>query len=430
MPRVSFMTLGCKVNQFETETMEGLFLRAGYQTVPFGEAADVCVVNTCSVTALGEKKSRQMIRRARRENENAIIAVTGCYAQLSPEEIAALDGVRLVVGTRDRARIVELVERAAREDGVVFDVGDVMAAKGFEDIPLYGTPTRTRAFLKIQEGCENFCTFCIIPYARGPLRSRPLDSVRREAEKLVDAGFREIVLTGIHLGAYGRDLAGKPTLTEAAREILSLGCLARLRLGSLESVELSDELFALLRDEPRLAKHLHLPLQSGSDAILRAMNRRYDRAAFARLLENVRAAVPEVSITTDVIVGFPGETEALFGESLDFVSQMGFAKVHVFPYSRREGTPAARMAGQLPMAVKKERVRRMEETAEERARAIREKMVGRTEDVLFETKTDGVADGLTGGYMRVYTDAPVKLGEIAPMRLSRLYEDGFWAETE
>ena len=430
MPRVSFMTLGCKVNQFETETMEGLFLQAGYQVVPFGEAADVCVVNTCSVTALGEKKSRQIVRRARRENEKAIIAVTGCYAQLSPEELAALDGVRLVVGTRDRVRIVELVERAAREDGVVFDVGDVMAAKGFEDIPLYGTPTRTRAFLKIQEGCENFCTFCIIPYARGPLRSRPLESVRREAGKLIDAGFKEIVLTGIHLGAYGRDLAEDVTLADAVREILSLGGLARLRLGSLESVELSDELFALLRDEPRLARHLHLPLQSGSDAVLRAMNRHYDKAAFAQLLANVRQAVPEVSITTDVIVGFPGETDALFEESLDFVSQMGFAKVHVFPYSRREGTPAARMAGQLPMAVKKERVRRMEETAEERARTIRGKMVGKIEDVLFETETNGVSDGLTGGYFRVYTDAPVKLGEIAPMRLTRLHEDGFWAETE
>ena len=424
------MTLGCKVNQFETETMEGLFLREGYQIVPFGEAADVCVVNTCSVTALGEKKSRQMIRRARRENENAIIAVTGCYAQLSPKELASLDGVRLVVGTRDRARIVELVEQAAREDGVIFDVGDVMAAKGFEDIPLYGTPTRTRAFLKIQEGCENFCTFCIIPYARGPLRSRPLESVRREAEKLIGAGFKEIVLTGIHLGAYGRDLAEDVTLTDAAREILSLGGLARLRLGSLESVELSEELFALLRDEPRLAKHLHLPLQSGSDAILRAMNRHYDKEAFARLLENVRKAVPEVSITTDVIVGFPGETEALFEESFAFVSQMGFAKVHVFPYSRREGTPAARMTGQLPMAVKKERVRRMEETTEECARAIREKLLGKTEDVLFETETKGVSDGLTGGYFRVYTDAPVTLGEIVPLRLSRLYKDGVWAEME
>ena len=430
MPTVSFMTLGCKVNQFETETIEGLFHRAGYRTVPFGEAADVCVINTCSVTALGEKKSRQIIRRARRENENAIIVATGCYAQLSPQELAKLDGVRLVVGTRDRARIVELVEQAAREDCVVFDVGDIMAAESFEDIPLYDTPTRTRAFLKIQEGCENFCSFCIIPYARGPLRSRPPESVRREAKKLIDAGFKEIVLTGIHIGAYGRDLAENVTLADAAREILALGGLSRLRLGSLESVELSDELFALLRDEPRLAKHLHLPLQAGSDAILHAMNRHYDTAAFARLLENVRRNIPDVSVTTDVIVGFPGETDALFEESLDFVSRMGFAKVHVFPYSRREGTPAARMGGQLPTAVKKERVRRMEEAAEAAAKACREQILGRTEDVLFETETEGISDGLTGGYFRVYTDAPVKLGEIAPMRLTRLYRDGFWAETE
>ena len=428
MPTVSFMTLGCKVNQFETETMEGLFRRAGYETVPFGEASDVCVVNTCSVTALGEKKSRQIVRRAKRLNDRAIIAVTGCYAQLSPKELATLDGVRLVVGTKDRARIVELVEQAAREDGVLFDVGDIMKADEFEDIPLYEAPTRTRAFLKIQEGCENFCTFCIIPYARGPLRSRPLESVRREAKKLIDAGFKEIVLTGIHIGAYGRDLADQPTLADAAREILALGGLSRLRLGSLESVELSDELFTLFRDDSRLAKHLHLPLQAGSDAILRAMNRHYDTAEFARLLENVRRAVPDVSITTDVIVGFPGETDALFEESLDFVSRMNFAKVHVFPYSRREGTPAARMTGQLPTAVKKERVRRMEEAAEVRAQEIRERLIGRRSDVLFETTTDGVSDGLTGGYFRVYTDAPVKLGEMAVVRLVRLYRDGFFGE--
>ena len=430
MPTVSFMTLGCKVNQFETETMEGLFHRAGYRVVPFGNAADGCVINTCSVTALGEKKSRQIIRRARRENENAIIVATGCYAQLSPQELAKLDGVRLVVGTQDRARIVELVEQAAREDGVIFDVGDIMRADAFEDIPLYDTPMRTRAFLKIQEGCENFCTFCIIPYARGPLRSRPLASVRREAKKLIDAGFKEIVLTGIHLGAYGRDLEEKPTLADAAREILSLGGLARLRLGSLESVELSDELFALLRDDPHLARHLHLPLQAGSDAILHAMNRHYDTASFVQLLEDVRRAVPDISITTDVIVGFPGETDALFEESLDFVSRMGFAKVHVFPYSRREGTPAAHMAGQLSTAAKKERVRRMEETAETAAKTFREQFLGKTENVLFETKTEGISDGLTGGYFRVYTDAPVKLGKIAPMRLVRLYQDGFWGEEE
>ncbi len=408
--------------------MEGLFRRAGYRSVPFGEASDVCVVNTCSVTALGEKKSRQIVRRAKRLNDRAIIAVTGCYAQLSPKELAALPGVRLVVGTRDRGRIVELVEQAAREDGVLFDVGDIMTARTFEDIPLHEAPARTRAFLKIQEGCENFCSFCIIPYARGPLRSRPLASVRREGEKLVGAGFREIVLTGIHLGAYGRDLPEGPTLADAAKELLSLPGLSRLRLGSLESVELSEELFALLRDNPRFARHLHLPLQSGSDAILRAMNRHYDTAAFARLLETVRDAVPHISITTDVIVGFPGETEELFEESLDFVSRMDFMKVHVFPYSRREGTPAAAMGGQLPAAVKKERVRRMEEAAETRALALHEALLGSVTDVLFETETEGIADGLTGSYLRVYTDAPVKPGEIAPLRLSRLYRDGFWGE--
>ncbi len=428
MPTVSFMTLGCKVNQFETETMEGLFRRAGYSLRPFGEPADVCVINTCSVTALGEKKSRQMIRRTRRENPNAVIAVTGCYAQLSPKDLSALEGVRLVIGTQDRGRIVELVEQAAREDGVLLDVGDIMKAEAFEDIPLYGAPARTRAFLKIQEGCENFCAFCIIPYTRGPLRSRPLSGVRSEAAKLVDAGFREIVLTGIHLGAYGRDLEEKPTLADAAREVLSLPGLARLRLGSLESVELSEELFTLLREEPRFAKHLHLPLQSGSDAILSAMNRHYDTAAFARLLDDIRQKVPDIAVTTDVIVGFPGETEALFEESLDFVARMDFAKVHVFPYSRRQGTPAARMADQVPAPTKKERVRRMEETAEARALKIRETFLGKTEDVLFETVTEGISDGLTGRYMRVYTDAPAASGSILPMRLQRLHKDGFWGE--
>ena len=201
MPTAAFMTLGCKVNQFETETMEGLFRRAGYSLVPFTEKADVYVINTCSVTSLGEKKSRQLVRRAQRLNEQAVIAVTGCYAQLAPEVLAALPGVRLVVGTKDRGRIVELVEQAAHEAGVIRDVGDIMQAEAFEDIPLYAAPQRTRAFLKIQEGCENFCSYCIIPYARGPLRSRPLASVRREAEKLLGAGFKEIVLTGIHLGA-------------------------------------------------------------------------------------------------------------------------------------------------------------------------------------------------------------------------------------
>ena len=426
MATVAFMTLGCKVNQYETETMEGLFRQAGYKTVPFTESADVYIINTCSVTMLGEKKSRQLVRRAQRQNEAALIAVTGCYAQLAPEVLESLPGVRLVVGTRDRGRIVELVEEAAAGDGILRDVGDIMAADTFEDIPLFAAPARTRAFLKIQEGCQNFCSFCIIPYTRGPLRSRSLASVRREAGKLLSAGFQEIVLTGIHLGAYGRDLKSGVTLVDAARTVLDFDELRRLRLGSLESIELSPELFALLKSDRRFARHLHLPLQAGADPILRAMNRPYNTAAFSRLLEKVREAAPGIAVSTDVIVGFPGETDELFQKSLSFVQRQGFARVHVFPYSRRPGTPAAARSDQVPGAVKKERARLMQAVADEIAAAYHAAFLGATVPVLFETKKNGIADGLTDTYIRVYTDTPVPLGEIVPVKLRRLYRDGVW----
>lgn len=428
MATVAFMTLGCKVNQYETETMEGLFRQAGYKTVPFTEIADVYIINTCSVTMLGEKKSRQLVRRAQRQNEAALIAVTGCYAQLAPEVLESLPGVRLVVGTRDRGRIVELVEEAAAGDGILRDVGDIMAADTFEDIPLFSAPARTRAFLKIQEGCQNFCSFCIIPYTRGPLRSRSLASVRREAGKLLSAGFQEIVLTGIHLGAYGRDLKSGVTLVDAARTVLDFDELRRLRLGSLESVELSPALFALLKSDRRFARHLHLPLQAGADPILRAMNRPYDTAAFSRLLEKVREAAPGIAVSTDVIVGFPGETDELFQESLAFVQRQGFARIHVFPYSRRPGTPAAARPDQVPGAVKKERARLMQAVADEIAAAYHAAFLGATVPVLFETTKNGIADGLTDTYIRVYTDTPVPLGEIVPVKLQCLYRDGVWGD--
>ena len=422
------MTLGCKVNQYETETMEGLFRQAGYRVVPFTEPADVYIVNTCSVTMLGEKKSRQLVRRAQRQNEAALIAVTGCYAQLAPDIVGTLPGVRLIVGTQDRGRIVELVEEAAAGSEVLRDVGDIMAADTFEDIPLFAAPERTRAFLKIQEGCQNFCTFCIIPYTRGPLRSRALVSVRREAEKLVAAGFREIVLTGIHLGAYGRDLTGTVTLADAARTVLEIDGLQRLRLGSLESVELTPALFTLLRDDRRFARHLHLPLQAGSDAVLREMHRFYDTAGYERLLTRIREEVPGIAISTDIIVGFPGETEAMFQESLAFVRRQEFARVHVFPYSRRPATPAAVRSDQVPHPVRRERVKMMQALADEMAADYHGKFIGTIVPVLFETQHEGVADGLTDTYIRVYTKGPVKVGEITAMRLLRLYQDGLWGE--
>ena len=422
------MTLGCKVNQYETETMEGLFRQAGYRVVPFTESADVYIVNTCSVTMLGEKKSRQLVRRAQRQNEAALIAVTGCYAQLAPDIVGTLPGVRLIVGTQDRGRIVELVEEAAAGSEVLRDVGDIMAADTFEDIPLFAAPERTRAFLKIQEGCQNFCTFCIIPYTRGPLRSRALFSVRREAEKLVAAGFREIVLTGIHLGAYGRDLTGTVTLADAARTVLEIDGLQRLRLGSLESVELTPALFTLLRDDRRFARHLHLPLQAGSDAVLQEMHRFYDTAGYERLLARIREEVPGIAISTDIIVGFPGETEAMFQESLAFVRRQEFARVHVFPYSRRPATPAAARSDQVPHPVRRERVKMMQALADEMAADYHGKFIGTIVPVLFETQHEGVADGLTDTYIRVYTKGPVKVGEITAMRLLRLYQDGLWGE--
>ena len=423
------MTLGCKVNQFETETMEGLFRARGYEVVPFEERADVYVVNTCSVTHLSDRKSRQLIRRAARTNPAACIAVTGCYAQVAPEEIRALKGVRVVLGTKERARIVDYVEDALRVDtGTVGTITDIMQARVFEDIPLHALPHRTRAFLKIEDGCQNFCTFCIIPYARGPVKSRALSAVAREMRLLVAAGFPEVVLTGIHLGAYGIDLPAHPTLADACRTALAESGLRRLRLGSLESVELSADLLELMRMEPRFAAHLHLPLQAGSDAVLRAMNRPYTTEQFAQLVADVRVAVPEVAISTDIIVGFPGETEEDFAAGMDFVRQMGFARMHVFPYSARRGTPAAQRTDQVPPSVRRERAARMQALAEEMAEEYHRAVLGSVADVLFETTEDGVTDGLTETYVRVYTDAPVVRGAIVPVRLTHLYRDGVWGE--
>lgn len=428
MPRVAFTTLGCKVNQFETEVMEGLFAQRGYEIVAFDAVADVYVINTCSVTHLGERKSRQLIRRAIRLNPAAVVAVAGCYAQVSPEEVEAMEGVSVIVGTQERQRIVELVEEAAHSRRTVNAVHDIMQADTFEDIPLFSAPGRTRAFLKIQEGCTNFCTYCIIPYARGPLRSRPLASVRSEGEKLVAAGFKEIVLTGIHLGAYGRDLAAQISLVDAVKELLAIDGLARLRLSSLESIEVSPELITLMQQDERLCAHLHLPLQAGDDAILKAMNRHYDLAEYRQLIAGIQAAVPGIAVSTDLIVGFPGETDEHFANALQFVKEMDFSRMHIFPYSKRSGTPAAGFPNQVPEEVKKERVHAMQALAETKAAAFAERFIGQEVAVLWETETDGVIDGLTGNYIRVYASAEsLKVGSISRVRLEKRHRDGLWA---
>lgn len=427
---VAFITLGCKVNQFETELMEGLFKQKDYKVVPNDEKADIYVINTCSVTSFADKKSRQLIRRSARLNENAVIAVTGCYAQAASDKVAEITGVKVVLGTNNRHQIVDFVEAAMNDGEIHNGVTDIMKARDFEDIPMLEVPARTRAFLKIQEGCTNFCSYCIIPFTRGPVRSRKLASVKSEAEKFLSMGFKEIVFTGIHLGAYGRDFHDGTTLADAARTVLELDGLQRLRLGSLESIELSEELLTMVRENPKFSHHLHLPLQAGSDYVLKRMNRHYNREEFRKLIENVKNAIPGVAISTDIIVGFPGETEEMFAESLDYIRRLGFSRVHVFPYSPREGTPAASMPDQIPDNIKKERVHRLQQVAEEMTRAFHEQYLGTKQKVLWETRTKGVTDGVTDTYIRVYTKADVIPGEITEVKLERLYEDGVWGISE
>ena len=423
--KVALTTLGCKVNHYETEAMRELFVQDGWEIAAFSEAADVYVINTCTVTQTSDTKSRQMIARAHRMNPDALVVAVGCYAQTAPEAVAALEGVGLVIGTSGRKEIVPRVKEALLAKAGEAFIAPLYEMRAFEPLSAV-RDSRTRATLKIQDGCVNFCSYCIIPYARGPLRSRPPEEISSEVALLSAEGYREIVLTGIHLGAYGRDLAENVTLADAARAVLTLPELKRLRLGSLESIELSPELFALIRSDERFAKHLHLPLQAGSDAILKAMNRHYDTAEFARLIETVEDAVPGVAISTDIIVGFPGETEELFQQSLDFAARMNFARMHVFPYSRRKGTPAASMPDQVAPEVKKDRVHRMQQLADQKAAEFHAAFLGRTVDVLFETAHEGVWDGLTGNYIRVYTDAPVTGGSISRVCLERLYRDGIW----
>jgi threonylcarbamoyladenosine tRNA methylthiotransferase MtaB len=429
VPRVAFTTLGCKVNQYETEVIEGLFKQRGYQVVDFDKPAEVYVINTCSVTHLGEKKSRQLIRRAVRMSPDATVVVTGCYAQISPAEVQAIEGVDVVVGTSERHRLVDMVEEAAASRGKITAVSDIMAAGEFEDIPLFAAPGRTRAFLKIQEGCTNFCTYCIIPYARGPLRSRPLASIVRETEKMVAAGFKEIVLTGIHLGAYGRDTAEGLTLTDAVKAILAAQGVVRLRLSSLESIEVCDDLIAVMRQDKRFCPHLHLPLQSGDDQILQAMNRHYTSAEYRRLVQVLQDQVPDLAVSTDIIVGFPGETAEMFANTLAFVETIDFARIHVFPYSRRQGTVAAGYAGQTSEAEKKRRVQELSVLAGRKAAAFCSRFIGQEVEVLLEMANKGLIDGLTGNYLRVYSAGDQSMhGQLRRVKLLKLHREGLWGE--
>ena len=427
--KVAFTTLGCKVNQFETEVMEGLFKEKKYEIVNFEEVANVYVINTCSVTHLGEKKSRQLIRRAIKNNNKAIVAVVGCYSQVAADEIAKIEGVSLIVGTKERKNIVTLVETVLKEHQPLQVVEDVMDYHEFEDIPLLNNPDRTRAFLKIQDGCSNFCTYCIIPYTRGPLKSRKLDSILSEAEKLLESGFKEIVLTGIHLGAYGKDLADEIALVDVVKALLDNEKLTRLRLGSLESIELDQEILEIMNQDQRLCRQLHLPLQSGSDKILKKMNRNYTTAEFKALIDNIYANVPGVAITTDVIVGFPGENSTDFNEAVEFIKNMNFSKIHIFPYSKRKNTPAANYAEQVSEEEKKKRSVYLKEISDMASAKYRNKMLNTTVEILVENITPDYAEGLASNYVKVYCENNnFQKDNFYKLKIIKLYKDGVWAE--
>ena len=422
MAKIAFYTLGCKVNQADTASMENLFLRAGHQIVSFDGDADVYIINTCVVTNTGQRKSRQTIHRAIRKNPNAVIVVTGCYPQTAAEEVKAIAGVDLIIGNQDRAQIVKMVEERLQHRQVdPFDaVHKLTASTEFEEMAAGDITDKTRAFLKIQEGCNQFCTYCIIPYARGPLRSRSLSGIRTETERLVSAGFKEIVLIGIHLGCYGKENPGGATLYDAVKTVLAVPGVQRVRLGSLESVEVEPRLLELMREDSRFCRHLHLPLQSGCDKILQSMHRPYSTAKFKSLLADIRAAVPDIAVTTDVIVGFPGETEEDFAATCKFSESCGFSKMHIFPFSSRKGTPAENFAGAVTEAVKKDRADALGKIDEAMHRSFLQGMVGQTAEVLFEQPAGQYFEGLTGNYQRVFVKSEGKNlgGEILPVKIT------------
>lgn len=426
MRTVAFHTLGCKVNQYDSQAMLELFEQAGYQPGDFDQPCDVYVVNTCTVTGTGDKKSLQAVRRARRLNPAADIIVCGCMAQRDGEKLLADTGARLILGTARRAEIVTLLEQAQREHTRLCAVTDVRRA-AFEPLLITHQEGRTRATLKIQEGCDRFCTYCIIPYVRGGIRSRSVQDVRDEAARLAQAGYREIVLTGIHLTSYGRDLKNGDTLLSVIRAVHDIAGVERIRLGSLEPVIATADFARALGEMPKLCPQFHLALQSGCDSVLRRMRRRYDTAAFRESAQALRTVFPDCALTTDVMSGFPGETDAEHRQSLDFCREMRFARMHVFPYSEREGTAAATMPDPVPRHIREERARELIALGAGMAEDYRRAQLGTVRRVLFEQCAEGVSVGYTPEYMRCEAPGAV-CGQTLPVRMTGLLPEGFSGE--
>lgn len=431
MKKVAFYTLGCKVNQYETEAMTELFEKEGYEITDFDQYADVYVINTCTVTNLGDRKSRRMIRRAKKLNKHSIVAVVGCYAQTAAEEISKIKGVNLIIGTKDRSRIVELINQIKEQEEQINVVQDIMTTREFEDMKVTAYKERTRAFLKIQEGCNQFCSYCIIPYARGPVRSRKPEDIVEEVQQLAQNGFKEIVFAGIHVASYGKDLKNT-NLLDIIKRVHDIEGIERLRLSSIEPMILTEEFVENAARLPKLCPHYHISLQSGCDATLKRMNRKYTTAEYREVVNRLRANFPDVAITTDVMVGFPGETEQEFEESKRFVDEISFAQVHVFKYSPRKGTPSVTFPNQVSPEEKERRSKIMIELSANSEKRFCDKFIGREMEVLFEQQVkeqDGYYEGLTPNYIRVvaHSDEDIE-GQIMKVQLKERKE-GFIAGT-
>ncbi|MFJ7665959.1 tRNA (N(6)-L-threonylcarbamoyladenosine(37)-C(2))-methylthiotransferase MtaB [Lysinibacillus sp. NPDC097195] len=426
MSKVAFHTLGCKVNHYETEAIWQLFKEDGYERTEFDHQADVYVINTCTVTNTGDKKSRQVIRRAVRQNPDAVICVTGCYAQTSPAEIMAIPGVDIVVGTQDRTKLLGYIEQYRNERQPINAVRNIMKNRVYEELDVPAFTDRTRASLKIQEGCNNFCTFCIIPWARGLMRSRDPQEVLNQAQQLVAAGYLEIVLTGIHTGGYGQDLKDY-NLAQLLRDLeANVKGLKRLRISSIEASQLTDEVIDVLRQSNIVVNHLHIPIQSGSDTVLKRMRRKYTMEFFGERLTKLHEALPDLAVTSDVIVGFPGETEEEFMETYNFIRDHKFSELHVFPFSPRTGTPAARMEDQIDEDIKNERVHRLIALNDQLAKEYASRFENEVLEVIPEefvhdgSEEAGLLTGYTDNYLKVVFEGPENLiGQLVKVKITQ-----------
>ncbi len=402
--KVKFITLGCKTNFYESQALGEMFKAAGYTVVKSGKA-DVIVVNTCAVTSMGAQKSRQQIHKAKKENPTAVIVVMGCYSQIDPKTLEGSSDIDVLLGTSSRSRIIELVEKAQKGKRQVVHC-DIMKEREFEELGAATDQSRIRATVKIEDGCSNFCTYCIIPYARGPVRSRSLERIAKEVQQLAQNGFSEVVLTGIHIGSYGRDLKGKLGLIDVIEAVCDIEGIKRVRLGSVEPVVITEDFVSRAKKLKNLCPQFHLSLQSGCTETLKRMKRRYTAEEYMQAVKLLRANIPDTSITTDLMVGFPGETEAEFEESYDFCKAVGFMQMHIFKYSKRPGTIAADMENQVPEQVKEQRSQKMLTLEQQMKTEFYNSYKGRTVEVLAEVRTkDGRYHATTANYMDVFVES-------------------------